>query len=297
MPWPRVKFACLFSTTIAFLLLFFRSGIGFSEEVEDPGKKPANPHFAENRCALCHEGRQQSSLPLQKHDKLCISCHKDERIRTELHPTKVASHSGKVKQVPVDFPLNHGNLGCITCHDTKIQCLAGEEGRVFNPSFLRGGPYIHSYSICYRCHNIEYYELFDPHNQVNASGEVVEESCLYCHEKPVSKGGRVPAVGEYIEGICNSCHRGLSHLPGSDHMQKPNARMRAYIDDIEKQRNLHLPLDSNMEVYCATCHNPHEKGVFPDGDHRGVGSEGKNPSRHRVRVSGGVICVVCHQKS
>lgn len=168
---------------------------------------------------------------------------------------------------------------------------------LLNPTFLRGGPYAHSYSICYRCHNQEYYALFDPHDQLDSKGNRNTETCLYCHREPESGHSPDLKVGEYRKGVCYGCHRVKTHLTGSDHMKKPDTKMRAAIRSIEKERKLYLPLNEKNEITCATCHNPHTKGVFPDHDVRSLGSEGKVPVRKRVRVEEGVICNVCHQKS
>jgi len=281
-------------TSSVFMMLVFFTGFCLGEE-KSSQEKPQNPHFDENACSACHENGNRKSMTLSKAEKICLSCHQDRRIRMELHPTDVVSHKGKKKLVPKEFPLIYGSLGCVTCHDAKAQCTVFGEGKPFNPSFLRGGPYVHPHSICYRCHKIDYYELFDPHKQFVRSNKVNKDVCFYCHEKTVKRNGDALAVGKFIEGVCFSCHRGLSHIPGANHMQRPNAEMRAHIRSIEKNKGLYLPLNSKNEVFCATCHNPHEKSIFPKGDVRGIGAEGEKPLRHRVRVPDGVICVVCHQ--
>ena len=264
-------------------------------EVRQRGKI-VNPHFDKTKCHFCHKEGKPKSSATAKRDKLCLSCHEDSRIRTELHPNKVGSHSGKVKKIPKDFPLSYGRLACITCHDSRIQCFPGEERKAFNASFLRGGPYAHPSSICYRCHSQEYYEIFDPHKQLDEAGKIIKESCLYCHKKPEGENLKDLEVGETIERICHNCHKGKTHRTVSGSMLNPDFKMQRYIRSVEKQKGLYLPLSRDKKIFCSTCHNPHEKGVFPEGDIRGIGSEGKKAQNQRLRVVSGNQCIVCHNK-
>jgi hypothetical protein len=269
-------------------------GTSLAGEEEEPGKRPSNPHFDQKKCGECHKEGKRTGIPLRNQNPLCLSCHEDERIRTELHPTRIASSSGNVKRVPKGFPLHKGDIGCMTCHDSKIQCLQGEKGRQLNPSFLRGGPYVHPYSICYRCHNKKWYEVFDPHKQVDSKGQIIQETCFYCHEKPGKDAPPDMTVGEAFERICGNCHRNKTHPTASEYMLNPSKKMRAHIRSIEKDQGLFLPLSKGNKVYCATCHNPHDQGVFPEGDVRATGSEGTGPVHKRLRVVKGSICMVCH---
>ena len=282
--------------TSCLIPLYVLSGHASGEPGETAAREPVNPHFAEDRCGVCHEEGMDTQPLLPRQNELCLSCHRDERVRTDPHPTRIPSHAGPVKKVPRAFPLVLDTLACVTCHDSKVQCLPGDEGKALNPAFLRGGPYDSPYSICFGCHDREAYELFNPHKQVDARGEIVMEDCLYCHEKPASSLGGDDRVDPFREGICTDCHHLGTHPVGSAHMRRVNADTGARIRSIEEEEKLYLPLSRSKEIACATCHNPHDRGVFPAGDVRALGAETPPAARHRVRVEGGVICLLCHRR-
>jgi len=136
--------------------------------------------------------------------------------------------------------------------------------------------------------------MLDPHNQLTENGEIVVEKCLYCHvEKPDEKHAGfqdVKLVGN-LEILCQRCHGERSHPAGANHLRKPSAQTLAVMKKGEKQYNIVLPLDYDGKVTCATCHNPHEKGVIPA---ERVGAKGAGEKfRHRLP---GKICMACHQK-
>ena len=69
------------------------------------------------------------------------------------------------------------------------------------------------------------------------------------------------------------------------HLVLPSPEMAAYIRDVEAQQGIRVPLHPETgEIFCATCHNPHE---FEGGP---VAQQPK----HRLRTDD--ICQVCHEK-
>jgi cytochrome c peroxidase len=58
---------------------------------------------------------------------------------------------------------------------------------------------------------------------------------------------------------------------------------------METQHGILLPLSAEGNITCATCHNPHEKGVIPD---RRLGARGASLTRrHRLQHD---MCIKCH---
>ena len=65
------------------------------------------------------------------------------------------------------------------------------------------------------------------------------------------------------------------------------------IKETEKQRDVIVPLEPKTgRIFCATCHNPHERGV-QRYDKADRGADGPK----RLRRTGGMpICLNCHDK-
>jgi hypothetical protein len=61
----------------------------------------------------------------------------------------------------------------------------------------------------------------------------------------------------------------------------------------EKLLGIILPLNYEGKITCATCHNPHERGVIPTEKSSARGASEK----FRLRVPGqsGEICSACHK--
>ncbi len=255
-----------------------------------------DPHFRKTMCKTCHPNNRPDKMTYDQIDDLCHSCHQLEANRTEIHPSKIASHRGAVQKVPSDFPLHKGKLTCLTCHDVNIQCNGPGEHKM-NPLFLRGGPYENSEDICYRCHDPVLYDVFAPHDQRNEQGRIKREVCLYCHKPTDQSDLSVKDIGQPFVDICKSCHRMGAHPTGIDHMRKPSRQMQAYIRGVAKRKRLYIPLNVRNEIYCSTCHNPHEAGIFSEEDVKSLGAEGDKPKSHRIRISADQICTMCHDKN
>jgi hypothetical protein len=58
---------------------------------------------------------------------------------------------------------------------------------------------------------------------------------------------------------------------------------------LQVEYNIVLPLDRKGQITCATCHNPHQKGLIPD-QRAGAGGAGA-AHRHRIHEN---LCIKCH---
>jgi hypothetical protein len=192
--------------------------------------------------------------------------------------------------------------------------------------FLIGSPLTSSRKIdvCFRCHQKNDYRICDPHTQLNKKGDIITEKCLYCHlEKPDEKVATFQIYRSEIkfsrklEDLCLGCHSNkqyvLAHPLNANHLLKPSAKMLSMMKKTEKQFGILFPLAFDGKIMCATCHNPHERGVIPD-EREASGGAGE---KDRIRLPGQVesdateaaskeymtrmtsyankICLACHQ--
>jgi cytochrome c553 len=74
------------------------------------------------------------------------------------------------------------------------------------------------------------------------------------------------------------------------HMTRPSAKTVATIKKMEEELRIVLPLDTNGKTTCATCHNPHEKGVISAESPAATGAG----SKYRLRLLE-PPCVACHE--
>ena len=255
-------------------------------------------HYSGDNCADCHDPIPQAGGPKNlKHDgdyNLNCKCH-IESPGSYVHPVDFAPDTAQKTRISADLPLDDGKLTCLTCHDIYRQCRRRPHHPTTDRYSLRGGPYSRRADFCYKCHPQQSYLKLNPHNQFNAQGELETTICLYCHVvKPDEKRDRyedVKLIGNF-EILCQRCHmiRG-SHSGNSNHLIKPSAKALAHMQGMEQKFGIILPLDPEGKMTCATCHNPHDKGVIPAEypSAKGAGSK----YRHRLP---GRLCIECHQK-
>lgn len=254
-----------------------------------------SPHFNAKYCLQCHE-----QLPDKTNHKVYLKsgfapettcrCHFTSNIRCP-HPSGIRPAETQDIHVPSDFPLKNGEITCSTCHDIYQQCRQ----QALKDSFLRGNPYFSRSDICFRCHNKKNYEKLNPHIQLDAKGVVQTETCLFCHvAQPIEKksGSEKTELIGAVELLCRRCHViSGNHSGNFNHMVKPSAKLLARMQAMEKQFAIKLPLDEKGALTCATCHNPHDKGILSDQNPaaKGAGSM----FRHRLPDR---MCIECHLK-
>jgi hypothetical protein len=266
-----------------------RPGRFVSEPEEAP--KASEYHYTGKFCTDCHEPiPQEGGNKFLKfngdYNKLC-KCHAPENY---VHPVGIEPSQEKKANIPANFPLQKGKITCLTCHDIYWQC----QKRRVDKNSLRGKRTPKRSDFCYKCHDKASYEMMDVHTQLNASGEIIVDRCLYCHtDKPDENRARYEDV-EFIGDlgmICQRCHviRG-NHAGNFNHMVRPSTGALARMQAMEKKFGVILPLDKNGRLTCVTCHNPHEKGVIPADSPAAKGAG----SKYRHRLPGG-MCPECHQ--
>jgi hypothetical protein len=250
-------------------------------------------HYTGKYCDQCHEKTPvkggNTYLKYNGDYNLLCKCHL-KTPNSYIHPTDVVPSDQKKTKIPADLPLEKGKLTCLTCHDLYRQC----QERVVDRYSLRGMPYRKTTDFCFKCHDESEYQMLNPHKQLDEKNNIIIDKCLYCHtEVPDEKKVRRedPKLIGDLGVLCQRCHIRMAMRGGGfNHLAKPTPEIMARIKQTEERFGAVLPLDQDGKTTCATCHNPHEKGVIPEGmpAARGAGSP------HRLRLPE-PMCQWCHQ--
>lgn len=275
------------------------------------GNKP-NPHWRTDACNACHrDGEKASRGSLISHDidAGCKDCHQADENHAIIHPIALKPTDNMKKNMSPSFLKSldaRGRTGCVSCHDILIQC--DRKQHLFkrsNATFLRAGPYRSRTGVCYQCHDKAGHQRLNAHDQISDSGELNEQRCLICHrqmpQQDAAGKSRNAALRIDVDRkeICLNCHKWRPH-PGGDmsifrkgtpeHLVVPPADIKKHIDRVNSRGKIILPLEPRTgKLYCATCHNPHERGVIKD-KRRARGADENN----RLRMQ--KICRNCHVK-
>lgn len=246
-----------------------------------------NPHWDAKLCVACHKtgmNTGRSSLRTMDIAALCGYCHNEYFKPAFMHPTGKVISDDMWNRIPDSFRQSLISLGnraskivnCLSCHDLKIQCLESRSYERFsNPLFMRNGPKKHRVELCFYCHQKNMFDRFNPHLQI-VQGELNKDSCKVCHRNSnnLTRETRLKdvelVVNSNLSGLCVNCHQTKPHPGGelrftkkkaADHLVVPKKKTRLYMEKMSQKLKIEFPLSDNGEIHCATCHNPHEKGV------------------------------------
>ena len=255
-------------------------------------------HYSAKYCTECHVDipRKGSNKQLRyggNYQQLC-RCHYSSS-KNYIHPVDITPSENLKGRIPAAFPLQEGKVTCSTCHDIVVQCQDNQTDKILlkKQKFLRGAPYKTMVDICFKCHNKAEYQKYNPHRQLNAQKEIVKRTCLYCHseipDEKLTGLKDVKLIGN-MGALCIRCHTAEpKQVFHAKHLRKPSDEVLAAIKSLKEQHGILLPLSQEGNITCATCHNPHEKGVIPD---RRLGARGASlPRRHRLQHD---MCIKCH---
>jgi len=192
---------------------------------------------------------------------------KDNQAMPAMHHLFDVKPSADIS-VPDTFPLNKNKqIDCQTCHgikDMKQQDFKKIDKQA--DDFFREGPYSKLTDFCYRCHEAKNYQRDNLHKMLDEDGEIIESTCLYCHQKVLKPEDdiahdeiklRLPA-----EKICYGCHLFTPHFNAVNHQQKPDEAMLKKMRRYEKAEKIILPLAESGKIMCVTCHSSHPVGVI-----------------------------------
>jgi len=283
--------------TAAWLIMALRTAAAEGELV--------NPHWQAGECQACHQGEPSASTLRSEGDinALCGSCHETDLVEAYIHAVGMEPPKPFLERMPEAFSSavarGGGKVTCIACHDLPMQCKEerrGEQER--NPRFFREGPYRSRTELCFKCHDAEEYTRHNPHDQISESGELNSEQCFYCHnatpdrENASSIDDVTFSIEEDLSQLCTRCHIWSPHPVGAEHLVVPTLQTKRRMRRRSKAAGAMMPLDPNSgKIICATCHNPHERGVQLY-DRAGNGAD----APQRLRMEGMVICLSCHDK-
>ena len=170
-------------------------------------------------------------------------------------------------QLPEAFKLDEkGRLNCQTCHGLKdIEETPLEQVDRDDEHFFRAGPYRKLSDFCYQCHDQKAYKRPNIHQQIDQQGGLIEQKCLFCHEKQLDIDKEYEPEAWQLrrkpQQLCVGCHSSSPHLNALEHIQEVDDELFEKIREAEQNLALLLPLDGRR-IQCITCHSPHQSGVL-----------------------------------
>lgn len=296
--------------------LFARAG-QIPDMIDEGKLKPEqipNPHWHKEACITCHKGepeRGKESLRFRNISHGCNTCHQYLAPHTSVHPTQAVAPRNMQARMPEAFRKTLGKdskeTTCDTCHEPIIQCTKKQSSAQWrNKAFLRGGPYSNRTDMCFQCHDKGGYGKLNPHDQINSEGDVNKDKCLLCHREMPVQSEHVSAsktelhLKSDLAELCLNCHKKVPHPGGNmaifskgkppEHLVVPNEWISKQMVLMSRENNVTLPLEPGTgAIYCATCHDPHEKGIIKEKSAvRGAGE------KNRLRLN--KICTHCHKR-
>lgn len=271
------------------------------------GTLQANPHWSAKGCPTCHvdatPGSPAATLIANTAEETCHRCH-GEDVRQCPHVSEVPA-GNFLSSMPDDYreSLQDGAVVCTTCHDLSVQCLNPKRSQRYkNPGFLRGGRFDERTEQCFGCHEKSGFKQLSPHMQVRGKDNIKQGTCLLCHESLPMKVGdsswtdvRYNVKGD-MNDVCRGCHNVGSHPTVSfgvmtewAHLAVPPIEMGQRMRRTAEDTGAIFPLDlTSGKIYCATCHNAHDKKLA------GYPVAAEPGSRLKLRIDN--ICGACHEK-
>lgn len=258
-----------------------------------------NPHWTGTHCRECHTDEQGGELRFRGDSiQICNRCHATQAASSEPHPVGVILPEAMKRQTTHRWPLQEGKITCLTCHDALPQMYDKPFEQFFNSSFLRIRPAASQDELCFSCHDKKDYRKENPHQQLDAAGTIMEQTCLSCHRtvpdvRQTSAYNTVAnSLRDEAEKLCTSCHGGkhADHPVRGNHLVAVPDTMREIQRLKTNEQGVYLPLFGNR-ISCVTCHNPHQRGVLKQsGVSAGAGEE------YFLRLRRGqTLCIHCHQ--
>lgn len=249
--------------------------------------KAKNPHWQAATCKECHGDGKPAGISVADTDALCLKCHDGKAAEGEVHSIgRPLAQEGFAQ--PAGWPLHDGRVACLTCHDVTLACspTATRQG---NAKLLRASPPSdREKPFCKNCHQADIYRKFNPHVMLAAGAkEILKDQCLVCHTQvpdntQMTRTGNASLTAPERE-LCRSCHGAHKDETTNGHLGKPmKPEMQAFLaareawglakalnPDLLKKlqasgaKPRFMLTDSKGQITCTTCHNPHERGVFP----------------------------------
>ena len=152
----------------------------------------------------------------------------------------------------------------------------------------------------------------NPHEQINDEGEILWNKCYICHQvmPNIKTAKSIADVKIRFEDdpkqMCYRCHpqpmhpggewvgRALGTVGAPNHLVAPPPNILRNQALSLKEGYMMLPLDPKTgKQFCATCHNPHERGLLIG--RADTGSDTVQRKRTE-KIVGANVCQYCHRK-
>ena len=268
-----------------------------------------DPHWDKNACQVCHlevapvDG--EINLNATDAETLCDTCHgKRGDALPCRHASDIPLGDLEIADGLRSF-LKDGQVVCSTCHDVVYQCEhPAAHYAAQNRGFLRARQSYEASDFCLQCHDSLEYAKLNPHTGVAETPP--RPTCKLCHVSFPETSNAGELVVEFnmqrdLNDMCLGCHNVKPHprrmtfgggprdAVGWAHFVQPSNEVIENMQKAQAETGIGLPLNPlNGEVFCVTCHNPHDFKV--GGEH---GSE-EQAAEYRLRLNN--ICQACHDK-
>jgi hypothetical protein len=284
-------------------LLILTISILFSSQTVLPSLSGVRPAWASGSvvdknhasCLACHRMPESEITPANAFPEgidpssICLDCH---HYRDNHHPVNFIPETGFPSAAEGTFPLFKREIRCLTCH--KVH---GTQGEIAGSKLLRGGPYTFRTEICFLCHDRDLNTKINPHRMINDRGEIRRVNgrpvCLMCHASVPDQTVEPPGMTfkADVAFLCWRCHPPMLNdgFFKGHFLVKPKEKTLEYMQRVQAEKRVSLPLQPRDRITCSTCHNPHQKGAISSESAR-AGED----APHRLRMPSGSVCSGCH---
>jgi hypothetical protein len=284
------------------------------------------PHWSADGCRHCHPMEANTVKPVSPVavDGVCLACHDGKKAEAESHPIGRPLAGPQLVQ-PAGWPTDAGRIGCATCHDILSQgCRTGHTRSENNPAFLRDYQPGKPLAFCAHCHSDSAaHHRHNPHVMLKEDNSILPGSCRFCHTADLDEQNRTvrtgnPALRMDPIQLCIACHTNHVEFFSPGHIgAEISADLKAHIVAFERRRfgaivqsassqqagpgaaeAVVLPLADGKRAVCSTCHNPHQRGLFPPENVLSFGAiavpRNEASPGLPLRGLGKELCVACH---
>jgi len=260
-----------------------------------------SPHWNKATCDACHTGASPiAGNAVLRHATIeegCGECHDGRGAPACRHRSDLPVGDLSVPDY-YRAAMSNDRITCATCHDITFQCNNPNVAYSFqNPGFLRNRVSHDTADQCFECHEVEGYAALNPH--AGTIGDPLESTCLLCHQRTAQSAASGGSDVSYnmqgdLNEMCRGCHDLRPHPTGMSfnakpegwvHLARPSVEVVGHMERWAAATGRGLPLNpNNGEIYCATCHDPHESAA------------GAVASQPEDRLRADNICQACHEK-
>ncbi len=278
--------------TITAVLTFILSGL-VTPSVG--ANRAIDPHWSGKHCTECHADERIPELKFNGDLlQVCIRCHNNgSPACVKAHEQEIILPDPMNISVPADWPFAESKITCTTCHAIRLQMHANSAEKRKNINFLRTDEPADITGFCFKCHEKALFQKINPHQQQIGYGAGNRPPCYFCHTEGLASGSEAEfeaSLKTKSPALCTGCHGNLSKGHIVHVLLKPDTlgQKEAVFHEFEKS-GIELPLE-NGRMHCATCHNPHPKGII--GRREAAVGAGEKYFLRTPDTS--KLCVSCH---